>query len=411
MGLVPIINMNFDLLLINVTLPNSSSNTIGIQNSEISFIGKKEDLPKNYTSKKNIDCKNYLVTPGLIDCHTHLLFAGNRANEFTMRQQGATYAEIANMGGGILSTVNATRKATEEELYTTGKQRIEQLIKDGVTTVEIKSGYGLDFDSEIKLLQVATKLKSNLPIKIVRTFLGAHVCPPEFTKKNEYISFLCEKVLPEIKKRNLADTVDGFCESIAFSNHQLDMYFTRAKELGFAIKIHAEQLTNSKSCLLAEKYNAISADHLDYANEEDIKTLAKAKTVAVLLPGASYFLHEKQKPPIEFLRKYHVPIGIATDLNPGTSPINSLLVVMNLAQVIFSLTPEEIIKAVTENAAKALGLEKLTGNIEVTKNADIVIWEAKNIEEIMYGINLPINKIVISSGEIIYDTITQGKII
>ncbi len=407
--------MIFDSLWTNLQIESMDgskkikNDSIGVKNGKLSWIGKKNDLSKLKlkSSNKIVDGKNKLVTPGLIDCHTHLLFSGNRANEFEMRQKGATYEEISKKGGGIMSTVRATRNATEEELYKLGKHRLEQFLSEGVTTVEIKSGYGLDFESEIKLLKVATRLQKDLSIRIQRTFLGAHVCPQksEYKSKDEYIDFLCNTLLPEVKKQKLADAVDGFCEKIAFNTAQIEKLFKKAKELGFPVKLHAEQLSNQNGVSIAAKFNAISVDHLEHISEDSIKKMKKSRTTAVLLPGAYYFLKEKQKPPVDLFRKHKVPIAIATDFNPGTSPINSLLTICNMAQVLFGLTTQESLRAVTKNAALALGKDKEIGTLEAGKNADFVIWDVESISEISYGINLNPKKTIVINGRVVYDTL------
>lgn len=405
----------FDSLWIDVHLATMTNNgsaygalrnaAIGVTDGKISWIGKSSDVTND--SKKNskvvYDGAGRWITPGLIDCHTHLIFGGNRISEFEMKKNGVSYEKIAAEGGGIRSTVQATRNATKEELLTSAKHRVLQLLKEGVTTIEIKSGYGLDLETEITLLQIATELQKQFPLTIQRTFLGAHTIPPEYAgKPDAYIDFICQTVLPIIKKQNLADVVDAFCETVAFTPQQIEKLFDAAKQLGFSVKLHAEQLSDQKGTILALRHNALSVDHLEYISEESIQKLAKTKTIAVLLPGASYYLQEQKKPPVELLRKYHVPMAVATDLNPGTAPINSLLAVVNMACILFGFTPEEALQGVTRHAASALGMQNALGTLELNKHADFVVWDIDQPAELAYGIGLNPEKIVIRNGEIIY---------
>lgn len=386
--------------------PYIMDGAIGITKNQIEWIGSIKDLPTQ-EAKDVHSCSNAWVTPGLIDCHTHLIFAGNRAKEFAMRQQGATYEEIAQQGGGIQLTVNATRKATEQELYDLAKERLERFLKEGVTTVEIKSGYGLDFESEIKILRVATQLQQDLPMRIYRTFLGAHICPKEYQNdKDGYIEFLCKELLPEIYKQKLADSVDAFCETIAFSPEQVSKLFTTAQNLGLPVRLHADQLHNLEGGTLAAQYHALSADHLEYLSEAGVEALAKSNTVAVLTPGSYYFLKEDKKPPIENLKKHHVPIAISTDLNPGTSPINSLATIRNMACVFFGFTPEDTLIGVTRNSAQALGMSDHIGTLSIGKKADFVIWKIDELDELSYGIGFDPKKTVVINGKVVYDTLT-----
>nr|XP_061808141.1 imidazolonepropionase-like [Nerophis lumbriciformis] len=298
-----------------------------------------------------------LVTPGLIDCHTHLVWGGDRVREFELRLEGASYEEIARQGGGIVSTVRATREASDEELYCGAERRLASLAADGVTTVEIKSGYGLDTATERRLLETARRLGRQQPVRVHSTFLGAHAVPPEFADRDDaYIDLICEEMLPGLAKEGLIDAVDGFCEGIAFSPAQIERVFCRAKDLDLPVKLHAEQLSNLGGATLAARFEALSADHLEYLDEAGVQAMATAGTVAVLLPGAFYFLHETQRPPVELLRRHGVPIAVATDLNPGSSPIHSLLTTMNMAAVLFALTPAEVLAGVTRHAAQALGV-------------------------------------------------------
>ncbi len=373
-----------------------------VKDGRIIWIGESKDLTKEQIARSEIIKGNgEWITPGLIDCHTHLIYAGNRINEFEMRYKGVTYETIARMGGGIISTVNKTRGASEIELFQSAKKRLKTLLYDGVTTVEIKSGYGLDTETELKMLNVAKKLEKNLRITIQKTYMGAHTIPPEFKgKENEYVDLVCQNI-EKFKKLGLIDAVDVFCEKIAFNIEQTEKILFCASKLGIPVKVHTQQLSDMGAVELALKYNALSADHLEYLSEKGVKVLAQAETVAVLLPGASYFLQEKQKPPVAALRKYGVPIAVSTDLNPGTSPVNSLLAVMNMACVIFGLTPEETLRGVTRNAAKALGYWDI-GTLEFGKIADFVVWEISHPAELSYGIGMHPRKKVIRRGKV-YD--------
>jgi imidazolonepropionase len=314
-----------------------------------------------------------------------LVYAGNRANEFEARLQGVTYEEIARQGGGIQSTVNATRKASEEELFSQSIIRAQALLNSGVTTLEIKSGYGLDWPTELKILQVAKRIEDTLPITVFKTFLGAHTIPAEYRgKTDQYVDLICDEMIPQIAKEKLASAVDVFCEKIAFNIQQTERIFQAAKANGLGIKCHAEQLSDSGSVMLAAKYKALSVDHLEHASDAGIKAISTSGTVAVLLPGAFYFLRETKLPPIALLRKHRVPMAIATDCNPGTSPIMSLLIMLNMACTIFRLTPNEALAGVTRNAAKALGIETTHGTLTVGKVADFAIWDVEHAAELAY---------------------------
>jgi len=322
-----------------------------------------------------IDAEGALVTPGLIDCHTHLVYAGDRAREFEMRLAGKTYEEIARAGGGIVSTVKATRAASSSELRAQSSRRLESLMAEGVTTVEIKSGYGLDVDNELRCLKVAQSLGAEGGVSIVTTLLGAHTVPPEFAgRADAYIDTVCNEMIPRAAAAGLASAVDGFCERIAFSGEQMARVFEAARRHGLRVKLHADQLTDGGGAELAARFAALSADHLEYTNEAGIAALARARTVAVLLPGAFYFLRETRLPPIDLLRKHGVRMAVATDCNPGTSPCTSLLTMMNMACTFFRLTPEEALAGVTCHAAAALGLDD-RGTLEAGKRADFVLWD------------------------------------
>ncbi len=349
-----------------------------------------------------IDAEGKLITPGLIDCHTHIVYAGNRADEFEMRLNGATYAKIAEHGGGILSTVKATRNASIIDLTKQSKARAALMFAHGITTIEIKSGYGLDLDTEVKILNVAKTIGKQLPVDIIPTFLGAHATPPEFfDNKDGYIDYVINEVLPVIAEQKLAKFVDGFCEKIAFSPQQIEKLCAKAQQLGFAIKLHAEQLSNQQGAVLAARFNAHSVDHLEYLAAEDASALKKSDTVAVLLPSAYYFLREKQLPPIQALREAKIPIAIATDANPGTSPFFSLPLIMNMACIIFGLSIEEAWRGVTINAAQSLGLSKEIGSLEKGKKADMVIWDTNNLNDIIYNPTTNFCKKIIKAGKIV----------
>jgi imidazolonepropionase len=364
------------------------SGAIAAREGRILYAGPEAELPPALKSAADIvECEGRLVTPGLIDCHTHIVFAGDRASEWEMRQKGATYEDIARAGGGILSTVKATRSASEDELVAAALPRLDALIAEGVTTIEIKSGYGLDAENEAKMLRAATRLREERDIEVVRTFLGAHALPPEAGgDKDRYIEAVCEKQLPLVAKEELADAVDGFCETIAFSPAQIARVFDTAKRHRLPVKLHAEQLSNLGGAKLAAEYGALSADHLEYLDEEGIAAMAKAGTVAVLLPGAFYFLKEKQRPPVEALRRAGVSTAVATDCNPGSSPLTSLLLSMNMAATLFGLTVEECLLGVTQNAARALGRLSELGTLEAGKWCDIAIWDAERPAELVYRI-------------------------
>ena len=327
------------------------------------------------------------VTPALIDCHTHLVFGGDRAAEFEQRQKGASYADIARAGGGIISTVTATRAASADELFATALPRVEALAREGVATIEIKSGYGLDYDTEIRMLEVARRLGTESPVDIRTTCLAAHTVPPEYKgKADAYIDLICERLLPELAARKLADAVDAYCESIAFSNTQIARLFETATKLGLPVKLHADQLSDGGGAELAARFKALSADHLEYTSPKGVRALSGAGSVAVLLPGAFLTLGETQLPPVAALRAANVPIAVASDCNPGTSPICSLRTAMMLASRLFKLTPEESLAGATRVAAQALGLGDDRGTLEVGKRADIAIWDISHPRELAYWI-------------------------
>jgi imidazolonepropionase len=362
---------------------------IAIVGERIVWLGEFDTIPKPQFAacEEKLDCEGLLVTPGLIDCHTHLVYAGNRSKEFEQRLNGASYAEIARAGGGINSTVIATRKADAETLYQQSLPRLQALINEGVTTVEIKSGYGLNIEDELKMLRVARALGEALPVDVVTSFLGAHALPPEYAEQHEaYIDLVCEKMLPAVAAENLADAVDAFCEGIAFSPEHVTRVFNTAIALNLPIKLHAEQLSDLKGAVLAAQLGALSVDHLEYLQAKDVSVLAKHNTVAVLLPGAFYFLRETQLPPIAALRENNVPIAIASDSNPGSSPVDSTLLMLNMACTLFGLTPQEALSGLTRHAASALGRADKIGTLEIGKQADMVLWQVNEPVELSYRI-------------------------
>lgn len=372
------------------------------QAEQIVWIGLAEDavLQLDLAKVESIDLDGAWLTPGLIDCHTHAVFAGNRSREFEQRLQGMSYAEIAAQGGGIMSTVRATRAANEQELLLTAQQRIEQLRLEGVTTIEIKSGYGLDYLSERKMLRVIRQLAKELPLTIKSTCLAAHALPPEYIGRSDaYIDYICTEMLPKLHEEQLLDAVDAFCEHLAFQPAQVERIFQTAHTLGLAVKLHAEQLSALGGASLAARYQALSADHLEYMTEADVQALAQSGTVAVLLPGAFYLLREKQYPPVELLKQYGVPIALSTDLNPGTSPMLSLRLVMNMGCTLFALTPEQALASVTIHAAKALGIEAQYGSLELGKKADFIAWQVEHPAEISYWLGGDLSKRIIRHGQ------------
>ena len=333
-----------------------------------------------------VDAHGALVTPGLIDCHTHLVYAGNRAREFEMRLQGASYEEIALGGGGILSTVKATRAASEDQLRAEAGARLDAMLAEGVTTVEIKSGYGLDLESELKCLRVARSLAKGRRVRIATTLLGAHAVPPEYTgRADAYVDLVCNELIPEAARAGLADAVDAFCEGIGFTPQQTRRVFECARAHGLRVKLHADQLSNLGGAALAAEFGALSADHLEHTDEAGVAALAKAGSVAVLLPAAYYYLRETKMPPLDALRRHGVPMAIATDCNPGTSPNTSILTTMNMACTLFRMTPEEALAGATIHAARALGLSD-SGILDVGRQADFVVWDASEPAELAWTI-------------------------
>lgn len=362
---------------------------VAVRDGRIAWVGPRQDLPAEAEA-----CAGDVhraggawLTPGLIDCHTHLVFAGNRIAEFEARRTGASYEELARLGGGIQSTVAATRAASAVELVTAAWPRLRYLVNGGVTTLEIKSGYGLDLDTEGRLLRAARELGRKAGISVRTTYLGAHAVPSGFGgRADDYIEFVCNEVLPTLAAEGLVDAVDAFCESIGFTVPQVERVFQRARQLGLPVKLHADQLSDGGGAALAARHGALSADHLEYTSPAGVEALARAGTVAVLLPGAFYSLGETQRPPVAELRRHGVPLAIATDCNPGSSPAVSLLLMMNMACNLFRLTPEECLAGVTRCAAQALGLERDRGTIEAGKRADLAVWQVSEPAELSYWI-------------------------
>lgn len=359
---------------------------IALEGDQIAWVGPAAELPEAYTKAERRALEGRLVTPGLIDCHTHIVHSGHRAKEFEMRLEGATYEEVARAGGGIVSTVKATRGASEEELLTEALKRADALIAEGVTTLEVKSGYGLDVETELRMLRAAQRISNARQVTVKTSFLGAHAVPSEYAgQADAYIEEVCIPALKAAHAEGLVDAVDGFCEGIAFSPDQIARVFDAAKALGLPVKLHAEQLSDLGGAKLAASYGALSADHIEYLGQDGVEAMAKAGTVAVLLPGAFYTLHETQAPPVAALRAAGVPLALATDANPGSSPLTSLLLTMNMGCTLFRLTPEEALRGVTQHAAKALGLSD-RGQIKAGQRADLAVWDVSHPAELAYRI-------------------------
>lgn len=398
--------INVHLATMTQTVPYGSveNGALAVAGKQIVWVGHEKELPADLKSgaAEVHDGGGAWITPGLVDCHTHLVYAGSRAREFELRLQGATYEEIARQGGGIRSTVSATREADEQSLFEQSAPRLLALLQEGVTTVEIKSGYGLDLDTELRMLQVARRLGEEFPVTVMPTFLGAHALPPEYEgRPDDYIDFVCSRVLPQVATQKLAVAVDAFCENIGFTPDHTERVFIAAKKLGLAIKLHAEQLTDLKGAALAASYQALSADHLEYVSESGVQAMAKHNTVAVLLPGAFYFLRETRVPPVDLLRRHGVPMALSTDCNPGSSPAVSLLLMLNMACTLFRLIPEEALAGVTRNGARALGLQNRIGTLEPGKDADFVIWDIPEPAELAYRIGANPMKQVVRRGKIV----------
>lgn len=360
---------------------------LAVRDGKIAYAGAMGEMPPEFADFETIDCQGRLITPGLIDCHTHLVHAGNRAHEFELRLNGATYEEVARAGGGIVSSVKNLRAASEDDLVQESLPRLDALIAEGVTTIEIKSGYGLDAENEMKALRAARKLGEKRHVAVRTTFLGAHALPPEMNgDKQAYIDKIINEMLPPIAAEKLADAVDGFCEGIAFLPDEMARVFDAAKTYDLPVKLHADQLSNLHGAALAASYQALSADHLEYTDEAGAQAMAQVGTVAVLLPGAYYFIRETQKPPVELFRAAGTKMALATDNNPGTSPLTSLLLTMNMGATLFRMTVDECIAGVTREAARALGVLAQTGTLEIGKDADIAIWDVERPAELVYRI-------------------------
>ncbi|MFL6685876.1 MAG: imidazolonepropionase [Paraburkholderia graminis] len=382
------------------TLPDAA---IAVENGTIAWLGASADLPAQYAAWPREELHGAWVTPGLVDCHTHLVYGGQRADEFAQRLAGVSYEEIARQGGGIVSTVRATRDATEQALFDQSAARLEPLLAEGVTAIEIKSGYGLDLDSERKMLRVARELGERYPVSVYTTFLGAHALPPEFAgRADAYIDEVCNTMLPALADEGLVDAVDVFCERIGFSLEQSERVFNAAARYKLPVKMHAEQLSNGGGTALAARHRALSADHLEFLDEAGVAAMKEAGTVAVLLPGAYYFIRETQLPPLDLLRRYEVPIAISTDSNPGTSPATSLLLMMNMATTLFRMTVPEVLKGVTSNAARALGKADRHGSLEAGRAADFAVWSVDSLAELAYWIGRPLCSRVVRAGETVY---------
>lgn len=383
----------FDSLWKNVTLATMKGGygiinnaALGVRDGKIAYAGPENALPgvPDKLSDYVYDGGGRVMTPGLIDCHTHLAYAGNRAHEFEQRLEGVSYEDIARKGGGIASTVAATRAASEDEIFSLSLKRLDCLFREGVTGVEIKSGYGLDEETEKKLLRVATKLERETGIRVQRSFLGAHAVPPEYKgRADDYTALVCQ-MMEGIAKENLADAVDAYCENIGFTLEQTKAVFEKAKSLGLRVKLHAEQLSNMQGAALAAQYDALSADHLEYIDEDGVKAMAAKNMVAVLLPGAFYYLREKTLPPIGLFRKHGVKMAVATDHNPGTSPALSPVLMLNMACTLFRMTPEEAWLGMTANAAQALGWQDEAGTLETGKAANAALWDAEHPRDLCY---------------------------
>lgn len=361
------------------------SGAIGCRDGRIVYVGPAADAPSGVC--ETVDCGGRWITPGLIDCHTHIVHAGDRAGEWAMRLEGATYEDIARAGGGILSTMRATRAASEQQLVDIATPRLDALIAEGVTTIEIKSGYGLTVEDELKMLRAARMLGDMRSVRVSPTLLGAHALPPEYAgRADDYVDLVCDAMIPAA--RDLADAVDAFCEGIGFSPEQTDRVFSAARAAGLPVKLHAEQLSALRGASLAARHGALSADHLEHADEDDVRAMADAGTVAVLLPGAYYFMRETKRPPVDLFRAHRVPMALATDCNPGTSPVTSLLLMLNMAATAFGLTVTEALRGVTVNAARALGLQREVGTLELGKACDLAVWDISDPAQLVYRIGL-----------------------
>ena len=377
---------------------------VAVTDGRIDWVGTRSELPAHNVGSDTVvhDADGAWITPGLIDCHTHLVFGGDRADEFEARLKGSTYTEIAEDGGGIRSTVRSTRNASTEMLQTTALARAERLLAEGVTTLEIKSGYGMDVETEIRSLRVARGVGEQLPVTVRTTLLGLHALPPEFEgRRGDFVTLVCQELLPLAVSAGLADAVDAFCEGIAFDRDECALFFEAAGTCGLPVRLHADQLSDTGGASLAASFSALSADHLEYASEEGVSAMAAAGSVAVLLPGAFYFLGETQVPPIASLRREGVPMALATDANPGSSPILSLLSILNMGCTLFGLTPDEALAGVTRNAARALGMAEKIGTLEAGKRADLAIWDVDHPRELAYWVGANPCKAVVRGGTVV----------
>lgn len=406
--------MDFDRVWLNANLATFSrgDDTLGIledgvvavRGDTIVWVGPRRDFSEDELGTDTVvhDTDGAWITPGLIDCHTHLVFGGDRADEFEARLKGSTYTEIARAGGGIRSTVRATRNASTETLQDAVVARAERLLAEGVTTLEIKSGYGMDVETEIRLLRVARNVGERLPVTVRTTLLGLHALPPEYEgRRSDFVSLVCEELLPLAVSEGLVDAVDAFCEGIAFDRDECASLFEAARALGLPVRLHADQLSDTGGAALAASFSALSADHLEYASEEGVRALAAARSVAVLLPGAFYFLRETRVPPIDAFRREGVPMALATDANPGSSPILSLLSILNMGCTLFGLTPDEALAGVTRNAARALGMADEIGTLEPGKRADLAIWDVDHPRELAYWIGANPCRNVVRGGTVV----------
>ncbi len=392
-----------DLLFTNVRLATMVDGygelqdaALAVKDGRIAWLGARSDAP---AARAEHDCGGMWMTPGLVDCHTHIVHAGNRSNEWEARLNGATYEDIARQGGGIMSTVRATRQADVEALLAQSLPRVAQLLSEGVTTLEIKSGYGLELAAEACMLRAARRVADRLPVRVATTFLGAHALPPEFAgRPDAYVDELCERMLPQLAEQGLVDAVDAFCERIGFTKAQTERVFGAARKLGLPVKLHAEQLSDQGGAELVARYGGLSADHLEHLTPEGIEAMARAGTVAVLLPGAYYFLRETMPPPVAALREAGVPMAVATDCNPGTSPLTSLLLAMNMACTLWRLTPQEALQGATIHAARALGLQNEIGTLEVEKVADLALWDIARPADLAYAMGFNPCRAVVNGG-------------
>ena len=394
-----------DLLFTNVNLATMVDGygeirdaALAVKDGRIAWLGARRDAP---AASAEHDCGGAWMTPGLVDCHTHVVHAGNRSNEWEARLNGASYEDIARQGGGIMSTVRATRDADVEALLAQSLPRVARLLSEGVTTLEIKSGYGLALEAEARMLRAAREVAKRLPVRVATTFLGAHALPPEFAgRADDYVTEVCERMLPRLAQEGLVDAVDAFCERIGFTNAQTERIFLAARALGLPVKLHAEQLSDQQGAELVARHGGLSADHLEYLSQAGIDAMARAGTVAVLLPGAYYFLRETMQPPIGALREAKVAMAVATDCNPGTSPMTSLLLAMNMACTLWRLTPQEALLGATIHAARALGMHEDIGSLEVGKRADLALWDIARPADLAYAMGSNPCRSVVNGGVI-----------